>query len=398
MGDASSVRLAFSKETTWGVIVATGSQAQRITSVSPKLRANTVQSGEIDPTRQPSGAVRTSKSAELSFGYELSLVPPVASPGTGFDLLTEGAMMSSWSTIVALAAASFHLGAPTGNSFVITGTGTSVVTGWVTGQVIRLSGYSTNQTVYARITVPGTTTALAEGVRATGLAVTAESGIASIAVAGSYIRTAAVKQSYTAQVDFSDLTTPEYSVLSGLRVGTWEEKFTPEGLVAGTFTFQGKTQATATATSLNTPTLKWSTPRINTTDANFKNKMEGTFASTSTLRIAEINFRLDNRLRTDLELGTAGPGDIGLSNPTLEGTIVAYMADGVLLRKYEADTLTKLSWMVDDGTRQRVYSMNNVRLKDASAEATGNDATVRVTIPFSVEPDATGVAFQVDRF
>ena len=168
MGDASSVKILLTKEDTFGVNpgLAGDFDVMRFTSESLGLDVGNVQSAEIDSTRQPSGNVRTSLSASGGISMEHSLQTSTAvANGTqnGFDKLIEGALMSSWSTIIAKTAQSISIGTPSGGQFVITDDATaSAFSGVVVGQWIKLSNFNLNSgannpngIVYARCLVAG---------------------------------------------------------------------------------------------------------------------------------------------------------------------------------------------------------------------------------------------------
>jgi hypothetical protein len=74
------------------------------------------------------------------------------------------------------------------------------------------------------------------------------------------------------------------------------------------------------------------------------------------------------------------------------------MVDGSLIRLFEADTTSKLAFRLDDGTRQLIVTFPLIRFTDAPAVAAGNDQTVKVDAKWAAEPDADGIAIQLDRF
>ena len=404
---ASSVKLAIATEAAFGVAEATGYELLRITSESLGLDVGNVQSAEIDATRQPSGNVRTSLSASGGISTELSLVAPaVIGNGTtvnGFDKLVEGSMHSTWSTIVAGSPEDIDITNFSAGTFDLEDTSTnSAFANVVVGQWIELTGFTTNVgAIYARVlTKTDSDNVSCEGVTFDGTAVQNETGDFGITLAGSHITLGNADKSYSIEREYDDLSPKEYSIYTGMRVNRWSHGLTPQAIFTQDFDFFGKLQATTQVASQHVATTlaKWSTPRLNAVD-NFKMKMLGAFTAESSDRILEISWTLDNRLRTEPELGVLGSTDIGLSTPTLEGQIRIYMDDGVLIGLAEAGTLSKLAYRIESGNNVQIHTFPSVLFGRPDAPASGNDQGVIVTLPFFAEPDATNnLAFTVDRF
>ena len=400
MGDASAVRLAIVEETTFGTNPGAGFRYLRINSESLRLDIGNVQSRQIDPTRQPAANIRVNLNASGGIVSEDSLVAPVASPGTGFDGLIEGSMMNDWSTIVALATQDIDISGVAGGTFTLTDpTSTGVAFADVSvGDWIKLTGFDTNGTIYCHVLTKASADVVGvEGVRSTGLAVTDEAGQTDIGITGSTIKIGTTKKSYTIERAYSDLTVPEYSLYTGMRVNRWGMRLNAQAIFEHSFDFLGKLQGTTTASGAGSPTAVWSTPPLEAVD-HFKMKMLGSFEALATVRILEISFDLNNNLTTEPELGVLGSQDIGISTPTLSGSIRTYMSNADLIRLAEAGTRSKVAFRLDDGTRQRIISIKSILFGTPEASAQGNDQSLIVTLPFSAESDANGIAMAVSRF
>jgi len=417
MGDASSVKLLIADEgvlANYGVVPSGSGDFDilRFTSESLGIDVGNVQSAEIDPSRQPSGNVRTSISASGGISMEHSLVNPAAiangGPTNGFDGLIEGAMMSGWSTILTPPLADVTIGAPTGGRFTVTDTLTAnSFAGIVVGQWFKMSGWTTNLTpVYARVVTIDTINNVltCDGICESGIAVQAESSTGDIQIDGSHIGISNTKKSYSIERQYTDLAVNEFTIFRGMRVNRWSMSLSPQAIFTMDFDFLGKNVNTQATTSFTTGTAepKWAFPRLNAVD-HFKQKSLGTSATVfgvpSTDRILEVSWTLDNKLRTEPELGVQGSNDIGISTPTLEGQIRIYMVDGDLIRAAEDGTLAKMAYRLDDGTRSQIYTFPSILFGRPDAPASGNDQGVIVTLPFFAEPDATdNISFTVDRF
>lgn len=407
MADSSQVRVAIAPETTFGVNPGSGFDFIRLTSEGLKLARGFTQSGEIDPNRQPAGQVPINKAAEGPINFEWSLVSPVDidSPGAsprGYDLLLEGALMNDWSTIVALTNQSIDITVPgVSEQFDLDDAGLAdAFTSVVQGQWIKLSGFSTNGTIYAHVITKDSANALqCEGVRADGSAVTGEAGETTVSISASMLRVGGTKKSFAIEKQFTDVEdAAEYSLYTGMRVATWQMTTSPQQILTGSFGFDGKLQDTTTSSSTGgSETAKWATPRLNAVD-HVKWVMEGVYTAIVSERVAEISQNLDNQTRRDFAVGEEGPPDIGISNPTVGGNFNAFMKNANIVRKYEDQTISKIAYLLDDGTRQMMISVKRLRYTDATAAAGSNNETMQQQATYAAEADADGVSLQIDRF
>ena len=398
MGDASQVRLAIAPEATFGVNPAAGFNYLRFNNESLKHAQGVNESGEINPNRQPPGSLRISRSAEGNIVCEDSLITPAADATlTGFDILIKAAMMSSWSTIVALTSQSIDISGVAGGAFTLTDAATAAAfANVVDGQWIKLGGF-TQGAIYAHVTTKTSNNVLVcEGVRSGGAAVTNEAGQTDISVSGSMIRIGSTRNSLSIEKQFTDLTVDEYSLMLGALVGQWAWGLNKQEVAQHTWTILGQTLGTlAGSTGAGSPAAVWATQRI-TAPFDYYMKMEGIFTALATHRISNISFNLDNRPRLDFEVGSQTP-QVGIGTPRLTGQFNTYMDDATLQRKLEAGTASKLAFRLNDGTRDRIVTFPAIQYTDGGGFAGGNDQAVEQSLQFAAEPDSEGVAFQIDR-
>ena len=399
MGDAANVQLPISPEASYGTVPDDFRQI-RITSEDLRLDRSSTESREIDPTRQPAGSVPTSKSVSGGFDTELSLVAPAAGDA-GFDLLYRLAMMNVWSTIVSLDSQSIDLSAVSNDQVLVTDQATSgAFTNVVEGQWIKMSGFDVNGTVYFHVVSKVSNDSIAcEGVRSTGAVTVAEAGQTDISIRASMLRIGSSKESFAAERAYTDLSPIERTYMGGLWIDSWQRTVTPEALLVERFGVRGKTHDTEDTGSLivTTPDSKWATPRLNAVD-DVALVFEGVFASVASTRATRIAHTLNNRSRVDIAIGEDGPIGVGLGIPTFNGEFNAFMTSGALMRKYEDRTVSKFAYLLDDGTNQQMVTAKQVVYTQASAPARDNTSAVEVAAQFAAEPDATGVAVQIDRF
>ena len=401
MGDASQVKLAIVEESVFGTNPGSGFNYLRYTAETLQGQQQNVASGEIDPERNPPGTQRVNYNASGDISYEMSLVPYAASPGDGFDMLIEGAMQNDWSTEIGLLLKDIDIKNFSGGTFDLEDTlASGAFANVVVGQWIKLGAYATNGTIYAHVlTKTDSDNIGCEGVRSDGTAVADEAaGGAIISVDGSYIRIGTTKKSYSIEKQFADLSTPEYELYTGMRVGTWSLGLNPQAIFGGSFGFLGKDKDTTTSSGTGGgETPKWTSTVLQAVD-HFKMKMVDAFTAKTSERISAISFDYNNGLRAEPELGVRGSESIGISTVSLTGTLNLYVADLDLMRSYEDSVLSKVAYRLDDGTSQMIITLPAIRLTDGTALATGNDQSVLAQFQWAAEPDANNIAFQVDRF
>jgi hypothetical protein len=178
------------------------------------------------------------------------------------------------------------------------------------------------------------------------------------------------------------------------------------------FQFLGKLMATSTVNTITvSPTsvvAKWTTERV-TSSSHVPLRFEGGFnhdavrssgGATNAPRMTNLGFTLNNGLSVQDEIGAglSGPGDIGLGNPTIEGTLEIYGENGAIMRKAEGNTFSKVAWLIDDGSVQWMITVPRLKYRPSySMEAGANGQPLLATFEWDAETDANGVSFQIDR-
>jgi hypothetical protein len=422
MADQNAVTIAIAEETTFGVAPVTGSlyKYMRFNSEGFRFAGNSVQSGELDSNRQAQGQSRVSVNAEGSLNVEVSLRPPTTTyADSGFDSLIEGVCMNTWSDPADIGDVNLDLEIETATAssfYVVQKTGTDAFTNAVVGQWIKVSGFAQNGTVYGFITsIVDGQIVQCTGCRSTGAQVTDETAASDIDLAGSYIRAGSTKRSYAVQKHFTDWTTTEYAHGSGLRIGQLEFGVTNEAILTMAFTFLGKILATSTQNTITSSpssiAAKWATTKLNAS-SHVPLRFEGSFnqdgvrgsGASNAPRMTSLTFTLGNGLATQPEIGAglSGPNDITLANPTVEGGLEIYAENGVIMRKAEADTPSKIAWLIDDTVNdvQLMISFPNINYRPTvNADAGSQSAPLTGTFEWDGSPDPTNsVTIQFDRF
>jgi hypothetical protein len=425
MADQNAVRIAIAEETTFGVAPVTGTLYKyvRFTSEGFKPAGESIQSGELDSDRQAQGSNQVSVNSEGSLNCELSLKTPNASaPANGYDSLIEGVMMNTWQDPADIAQSALDIDVISASSVSFTLQGQSPGDGAfanvVAGQWIKAQGWTGqtagtgDDTIYAYVVSQNdSSTVVCTGCTNTGAEVVDEDG-SGINITGSVARTGTLKKSYSVQKEMTDWSPVEYSHGTGLRIGQLEFGVTSKAYITMAFQFLGKLMATSTVNTITvSPTsvvAKWTTERV-TSSSHVPLRFEGGFnhdavrssgGATSAPRMTNLGFTLNNGLSVQDEIGAGldGPGDIGLGNPTIEGTLEIYGENGAIMRKAEGNTFSKVAWLIDDGSVQWMITVPRLKYRPSySMEAGANGQPLLATFEWDAETDANGVSFQIDR-
>lgn len=383
----SFARIAVVPEVTWGVNPGAGFVYKRFTSDSLNQDTKTTQSKEIRPDRNNQDTIRTDLSASGDLNFEKSV--------TSFDELIAGAMMSDWSTSVALAGQSIDISGASGNTATLTDAATAAAfANVVKGQWIKLSGFTAAaDNGYCRVT----TKTSSNVVVVEGLVFVNEAGQTDIAIKASMIRIGLVKKSFTIERQAFDIGNV-FDLFLGMRVNTWSLKITPGSILTGKFGFLGKRQDPQTTTAAGTPTTVGTDPVANAID-NVKMVREGSFGIDSSLILTEISFELNNNLRAQPAIAVLGAAGVALGTAVAKGTLHAYMLDRAFLQKYTDFTPSMLAFRLEDAAlKGYIFTWPHIKFTKGSDEVKGQNNDTLVAADWEASVDADGVAMQVDRF
>lgn len=392
--DTSSAKIALVKESTYGTNPGSGFTYVRFTSDSLVHDTESAVSEEVTGDRNPQELVRTNISASGDINFEFS--------ANNFDTLLEGALTNTWSTTIAfdevdvnienVSSGTFDLDEPANNG---------VFTNASVGQWLQLSGFTTNGTIYGRITVKNSNSNVTvEGVRSDGAAVTNESG-QTVYIRGSQLKLGTTKTTFSIERQWDDINV--FELFTGMAVSTASLTIAPGSIITGAFSFLGAKQDDFATTQAGTPTAAGTERIVNAVD-HVAGIMEGGFTSESALCFTEISFSIDNQLRAQNCIGTLGAVGIGLGVAQITGTLTAFLEDKNLIEKYLDFTETKLAFRIQDtlaGSDRNIYifTFPSVKFQTGQDVISGNaaDGLVELEWTAQVESGGSASAITIDR-
>lgn len=388
MSDASKTTIYSLEETTWGTTPAAAMlTVAGANSITGGIEPQTVKSTVIRSDGVKPDTIRVQDNGSLSVPFELQYgdVP--------FLSWLEGVMRSDWTATASVTGTDISF-ASGDNSMSQTAAGLDV---FHVGDWVRVTG-STSNDGFHQVTV----STAAKLTFSALTSITTEAASASITVDNDgSLRNGTTEKSYSIERYFSDLSSTEYLVQTGLRPSGITLEIPTGALVTGTASFQGKKPSAPAGSSAGTgsATAK-STTKTFSGAAHISTILEG--GSAITAKVSQLNLNLSSPVRPEYELGNLDPWDVGVNSFEWSGSMSIYNNDAGLAiwEKLRADTATTLYYRLTDGAGNVYqFSFPTVRYTGGNPDVSGVDTAVMLAMQFAIDYDPTfGFLAQVDRF
>lgn len=392
---SNRVTLRYVAESSFGITPASPTlQNLRFVSESLNYNADFIVSEEIRADRMVPDTVQVSASAAGDINGELSY-------GT-YDDIIEAAMFSDWITNATNEGAQSDItltktgGTP--NTWDITSAALADFTdnNFVIGQVVRILGYATAGTFYARITSIAT---LVLGIAPFQDVATEASG-ASISVEPlEFVRNGVIAKSFTIQKEFGDLVTPEFWNFTGSRIGTFGLELATGSILNASFSAMAL-DAVMTESQFGSASIV--AANVNTVMNAVDNVATITFdgdAGGTPFFFNALSIDLDNGLRGQEAISTLGFLGIEPSRLSITGSIELYFESSELFDNFRAATSFSLDFRVADPSgNEYVITIPRAKYTSMDITAGGLDQDIFASSEFEVIIDSTGVyMYQISR-
>lgn len=386
---SNRVALRYVEEVTPGTTPGTPAlQNIRFTSESLNFNTDFIMSEEIRADRMVPDTVQVSASAGGDMNGELSYAT--------YDDLFEGAFFEDWdSTAVAEGPNSDVTLTKTGgtpNTWDLTSAATATWTDMnaIVGQVVRVTGFTTAGTFYARITSAPTTLVL--NIAPFTDVATEAAGDAITVTPLAFLRNGVIDHAYTIQKEFNDLTTPEFWNFTGARMGGVSFELATGSILNLTIpvlaldAVMTETQFVgATITPANTNQIMNAVDNVAT--ITFDGDPGGTQYFFNSLSI-----NMDNGLRGQEAIGTLGFVGVVPSRLSITGSIELYFENSSLFDRFRAATAFSLDFRVADAAgNEYVVTIPRAKYTSMDITAGGLDQDVFASAEFEVIIDTSGV-------
>lgn len=381
--ETSSARLAYVKESSYGVNPGTGAKFLRITSESLKQDQQRTTSEEVTGSRLPRESIRTGVSASGDVNFEVSA-------GT-IDDLFEGAMMASLPAAPSVITASIAAVASTQKFTAASGLG-----GLVKGQMVRTAGFTApaNNGIFR----------LAANSTATEITVETGSGIVDEASASRSIqpsqmlRPGSTLKSFTLERQWTDATI--FEEFNGMVIESLSLSAAVDQVMTGSVTFMGKDAGTVGTSSVMGTVAAVNTEQIASAVEALRNIREGGYVADAAYHTTELSLQFNNATRIKKDAASLSAFGVGLGIIECTATWKIFLSSKALIDKFRANTTTSLQWrIIGLGASSPTYviTMTKARITDLDDPITGNSEDGFLNLTLMAETDADGVAFQIDK-
>lgn len=194
-------------------------------------------------------------------------------------------------------------------------------------------------------------------------------------------------KSFSIEKEFSDLSTPKFILMRGMRVGQLDLNFTFGQLVTGTVMFMGSTSAEGESSAVGTGSVAaLSGNDIMAANVDMDSvTYDGTSIASSGIEIESISMSINNNLRPRNNIISQSPTDQRKGTGRITGTIRAYVSTAAwdLYQKMLANAATSLVWTITDGTgKGYTFNLPNIKLSGQAPSGSGIDTDAMVEANF----------------
>lgn len=401
--------LGFGKETVYGEVPATSLRELHFTGESFGFTKQSIQSNNINSTRQVVDTVQTG--FETQGGINIEMAPKV------YDELMAGALWGTWGTATdttitaSVNPATRTYSAATGTPF----------TNLVAGQHVRITGFvnAVNNGVKKIAAVASPT---AFSVVDDDTTLVTESAVASVNVSGSMLRNGSVRSSYYFERTHNDLDPKQYFSFNGNLVNSFNLSAQASALITGAFQFMGKTSAIYNDDPVSADNPNGNGTGVVGSGSNSYNNVTlaplafnglnavshvgdicinniPVNAGADAIYMNALDFSVSNNLRGVKAIGFLGNVDVSPGQLAVTGALKALFAKDTMYRRYLSGEEFSLSYSVFDETGDGyVFSWPRVTISGENMSAGGKDQDLVEDAQWSALMDpATQTTMQIDR-
>jgi hypothetical protein len=373
------VALRSAAEGTWGTPPGGTYLDKRYTSDTMEQRTTTVESAELDSSRNTTSSARTDVIASGEVGVEYSY-------GAHDDWMQAALYSAAWAG-GATATESITFATPAN-------TLTRAAGSWITdtfavGQWVEVRGSTSNDGFY-KITNVAATVLTVEAAHT----IVAEGPTPSVTVEqGAQVVNGNTLQSFTLEREYTDLSNI-FVQYPGARVDSMQMALGIGSIVTGSFGFTAKQELSQTATDSSAITPATSGVIFNSVD--HVNLQRGF----SPFTIRQWSMNMQNNTRSQSVVGTLGATGVGVGKCRITGTIQAYFESHALFTDYLAFASSPLAVALNgNGVGAYLLELPQPRLTAGARPTPGINQDVIANMEYTVEKDATlGGMIRLSRF
>ena len=378
------------KEVTWGSTPANPPLIEtRMTGEALDDAITFEKSKELRSDRQLTDTIAVDSSPSGSFNIEMSY-------GTYADLL-ESALMSVWSTPLAINGNAADISTTTDPASNLTSGTAGKFSSIVEGQKIRLAGFTGSvsgiYTVVDKVSNQALTLSPVPAAAETPL-------LAAAQIRGSYIRNGVTEQSYTLVKQFNDATAMTRQIFRGMRVGGLSLELATAAIMTGAFNFMGKSAEFTEDTFAGESFVDASTTEVMNAVTNLMSIYQDDAAIGTDGSVMSMSLEIDNQHREQKGLGVLGNVGIAAGQLLVNVTASQYFESKEQADKFKASTAFKFGFILRDNSGNELhFTFPRCKYESFVVNASQLDSDVMAETTFTALRDpATNCMIQIDAF
>ena len=372
MSDSNRVSLSYVKETTYGTVpTSVAYAALRFTKESLEQATTSAKSTEIRSDCQIADVIRTDAKVSGAIDFELTY--------GSFDDFLAWTLMTSETWVAGCAStAAANLAAATGPNTFTLGSGTWDASA-IAGKFLYVTG-ATNaaNNGFHLITARTSTTVLAIAETLVSETITsAHYEVLAQITNGTTLSTCSIEKC------FNDVAST-FAVYNGCAMDQLSLTVPASGIITGSFTLMGKTEASASATGSSTITAANTNAVMAAVDC-----VKGVLENYLAADITEFTLAANNNLRARTVAGQLGPQSLGLGAVMVSGTLKRYFSDALMMGRYLAFTSSSLVVPMYNSNGDYVVHVPCIKYTDGKRVAGGQNTDIIADMTWEAKRDPT---------
>lgn len=217
---------------------------------------------------------------------------------------------------------------------------------------------------------------------------------------GDYMRNGTIEKSFSVELEYAGLATPEYEYYRGMEVSAMNFDMNAQEILKGSVSFMGRDATIGTSRFSGATTVAATTNDVMNTSSHIGSIREGGSVVTGPNYVTSAKLAIENNLRMQTAIGDAAAIGIGVGRCNVSGTLSTYFGSSALLSKLRANAATSYDFRVQDPSNTRAYIFDLPRIKFTSGnpEVSGVDTDMMIELGYqAIRHPALGYMIHTQR-
>jgi len=246
-----------------------------------------------------------------------------------------------------------------------------------------------------------TAAAITADILPSGWAVDAGAGKSIQVWMGDYLRNGTTKRFFSVELQYQDLTVPEYEYFKGMAVNTLSLGVTADEIVQASVGFAGMSATNGTAREAGATDKAAPTNDVISASSNVGSILENGAAISGANYVVEASININNQLRRLRAVGQQAAAGINAGRGIVTGRLNTYYGSNAILTKIRNGTATSLAMLLKDPSGTKTYHVDLPKIKFTSGDPStpGVDTDRMLEMDFqAIRHTTLGYTMQLSRF